>query len=936
MTKHYLNSKVPDVSNHNEFLKKLTIGTASFILSSVAYLTLNTHHADANTNTPNTNTANISTTNTENKSENQQATTQKSVTMNYKVKREDSEELSHMDEYMEHPGKIIKNQNNYYFEATLKNASWWQEHRFFNAKKEELPTKVVNEDTENDTKTLNIQVQPGDKNFTSKIHVVIPALHYDHKYTTRLELAEPVPVIKDVETPKEPTNNPANATATTNTSLNNHAVSNSTNMDEANNHQNQPTQPAANNVNQPTQPVTANNQPQNDKVDNQTLYPAVDQNVKEAIKDPKFTNKEHDIGPKTTVHFQLLDKNGETQYYHFYSIKNPADVYYTKKTAVVELELNTASTWKKFEIYENNHRIPVKLVSYSPIPTDYAYIRFPVSDGTRQLKIVSSTEVNGQPEQNFEYTKLLFDQPIVNDPSLVLNDDPLNDFSNVSIENDSSDHVTPNKESTTNSMPTNNDSTTNLNSNNATTTTNNNTTANKPNKEKVEHNATTSHNTPVDQSILDAIKDPSLANKDHSVAKSRPIDFKMIKENGEQQFYHYASTIDPATIIFTHSKPYIELGLKTASTWKKFEVYEGKMKLPLELVSYNPDKDDAYVRFPVTPGTKSVKIVSSVKLGENHYEDYKFTKMEFAKPITNNPADFEDLDTYKLGKLLIPYKNAITLERQVYELTKLIPKLPNELKAEYQFKLDQTKKALDKQVQSAVVEFEKVKPTNEQLTDIHNANFVVFESKEDNESVMDGFINHPVKIGTLDGKQYVMIETKNDNYWKDLIVEGKRVRTISRDSAKDSRVLIFPYNPKEAVYNAIVKVVVSNIGYEGQYHVRIINKDLYNKDKKSPKKPVKQPKKTEPTVITTPKEEVQITKTKKLSTTTQQDKEVTSNIDKDKELEQKTKVKSKTKNLPKTGQSKSTHSTTVLEIFLVLLGSLSIIFTRKNKNTKQL
>ena len=36
----------------------------------------------------------------------------------------------------------------------------------------------------------------------------------------------------------------------------------------------------------------------------------------------------------------------------------------------------------------------------------------------------------------------------------------------------------------------------------------------------------------------------------------------MKKEDGDRQFYHYASTLDPATVIFTKSQPEIELGLK--------------------------------------------------------------------------------------------------------------------------------------------------------------------------------------------------------------------------------------------------------------------------------------------------------------------------------------------------------------------------------------
>nr|MBU5845310.1 hypothetical protein [Vibrio cholerae O1] len=98
------------------------------------------------------------------------------------------------------------------------------------------------------------------------------------------------------------------------------------------------------------------------------------------------------IKTREQVKLQILNKNNETQYYQLLSIKDPQDMYYTKKKAEVELDINTASTWKKFEVYENNQKLPVRLVSYSPVPEDHAYIRFPVSDGTQELKIVSSTQ----------------------------------------------------------------------------------------------------------------------------------------------------------------------------------------------------------------------------------------------------------------------------------------------------------------------------------------------------------------------------------------------------------------------------------------------------------------------------------------------------------------------------------------------------------------
>ncbi|CDR25902.1 NEAT domain-containing protein [Staphylococcus schweitzeri] len=595
-----------------------------------------------------------------------------------------------------------------------------------------------------------------------------------------------------------------------------------------------------------TQKDTKQTESTNQAANTTTTYPAADESLKDAIKNPAVENKEHDIGPKEQVHFQLLDENNETQYYHFFSIKDPADVYYTKKKAEVELDLNTASTWKKFEVYENNQKLPVTLVSYSPLPEDHAYIRFPVSDGTQELKIVSSTQNDGEEEVRYDYTKLLFAKPIYNDPSLVLTDtnettsEDNHSDSNNQANTNASNQVTPSNNNTQNQ------SQTSANTSQATkpeSSINTDQTANQEDhdtNQRIDTSDSTNESNnqsngdqqypPADESLQGAIKNPAIIDKEHTADNWRPIDFQMKNDKGERQFYHYASTVEPAIVIFTKTGPVIELGLKTASTWKKFEIYEGDKKLPVDLVSYDSDKDYAYIRFPVSDGTREVKIVSSIEYGENIHEDYDYTLMVFAQPITNNPDDYIDEETYNLQKLLAPYQKAKTLERQVYELEKLQEKLPEKYKAEYKKKLDQTRIELADQVKSAVTEFENVTPTNDQLTDLQEANFVVFESEENNESVMDGFVEHPFYTATLNGQKYVVMKTKDDSYWKDLIVEGKRVTTVSKDAKNNSRTIIFPYVPGKEVYNAIVKVVVANIGYEGQYHVRIINQDIKTKD----------------------------------------------------------------------------------------------------------
>ncbi len=332
----------------------------------------------------------------------------------------------------------------------------------------------------------------------------------------------------------------------------------------------------------------------------------------------------------------------------------------------------------------------------------------------------------------------------------------------------------------------------------------------------------------LNEELREAIKNPDIKDKDHSAPNSRPIDFEMKKKDGTQQFYHYASSVKPARVIFTDSKPEIELGLQSGQFWRKFEVYEGDKKLPIKLVSYDTVKDYAYVRFPVSNGATSVRIVSSTHFN-NKEEKYDYTLMEFAQPIYNSADKFKTEEDYKAEKLLAPYKKAKTLERQVYELNKIQDKLPEKLKAEYKKKLEDTKKALDEQVKSAVTEFQNVQPTNEKLTDLQDTKYVVYESVENNESMMDTFVKHPIKTGMLNGKKYMVMETTNDDYWKDFMVEGQRVRTISKDAKNNTRTIIFPYVDGKTLYNAIVKVHVKTIDYDGQYHVRIVDKEAFTK-----------------------------------------------------------------------------------------------------------
>lgn len=106
-----------------------------------------------------------------------------------------------MDDYMQHPGKVIKQNNKYYFQAVLNNASFWKEYKFYNANNQELATTVVNDDKKADTRTINVAVEPGYKSLTTKVHIVVPQINYNHRYTTHLEFEKAIPTLADAAKP---------------------------------------------------------------------------------------------------------------------------------------------------------------------------------------------------------------------------------------------------------------------------------------------------------------------------------------------------------------------------------------------------------------------------------------------------------------------------------------------------------------------------------------------------------------------------------------------------------------------------------------------------------------------------------------------------------------------------------------------------------------
>src|SRR5699024_1430571 len=114
------------------------------------------------------------------------------ITIDYTVSKDTSDEVSYMDQYMEKPAKVSFENGETYVEMTLKSASYWKSFELLDGA-DPIDVQTVSEDKDSDTKVIKFKVKLGTKKLTSKVHIVVPAVNYDNKYTTYVNFKEAIP-----------------------------------------------------------------------------------------------------------------------------------------------------------------------------------------------------------------------------------------------------------------------------------------------------------------------------------------------------------------------------------------------------------------------------------------------------------------------------------------------------------------------------------------------------------------------------------------------------------------------------------------------------------------------------------------------------------------------------------------------------------------------
>lgn len=106
------------------------------------------------------------------------------------VKKEAEDAKSVMDDYLEHPSKVSHENGKTYVNFTLLNPNWWKIFELYNGDEKLNMTTLEEND---DKRVVKVEVPSGVSELTSKVHIVVPFINYDNKYTTRVIFDEAVP-----------------------------------------------------------------------------------------------------------------------------------------------------------------------------------------------------------------------------------------------------------------------------------------------------------------------------------------------------------------------------------------------------------------------------------------------------------------------------------------------------------------------------------------------------------------------------------------------------------------------------------------------------------------------------------------------------------------------------------------------------------------------
>ncbi|RIN98532.1 NEAT domain-containing protein [Mammaliicoccus sciuri] len=328
----------------------------------------------------------------------EQASAVESKTIDFVVNKDKSNEISYMDQYMVKPAKVYFENGETYVEMTLKSASYWKSFELYD-ESGAIAIQTVKEDHQADTKIIKFKVKPGSQSLTSKVHIVVPAINYDNKYTTHVNFKEVIP--------SAPTTQNSNQQDTGKVDSNQSTTDQKQDNANQNNEDTQQAPAKDSNHEKPQTELPKQDTPKNDE--KQITKKEVP--IPDKVKNPTGSNQGSTIQEKATSTLgYMVYKNGssEISYMDQYMVK-PARIVEENGKQYVELTLKSAAYWKSFELFDHDKKLNVTTVSEDK-SADTKIIRF---EKPKDLKVLTSKVHIVVPAINYDNhytTRIEFDK----------------------------------------------------------------------------------------------------------------------------------------------------------------------------------------------------------------------------------------------------------------------------------------------------------------------------------------------------------------------------------------------------------------------------------------------------------------------------------------------------------------------------------------------
>lgn len=312
---------------------------------------------------------------------------------------------------------------------------------------------------------------------------------------------------------------------------------------------------------------------------------------------------------------------------------HPAKLITKNGKQYVQVNLNNASWWRSFELYEDGKKLDIRTVSEA---NDQRLIEFEVQPGTKVLNSKVHIVVTGVPGLHYDNhytTQLEFDQAIPE----VEKDAPAKDEQQDQGDKPSTDdqqNEAPSTNDQQGDKPSSNEGSASEQKPDKPSSNHESQKGDKPSKHHHSHDTDASNmngtNPNNNHQHNDATNNKKPVQKPQDV-NQQAINFKVVKNGTNQISVMDGYMQHPAHLVTKDGKQYLEFTIDHASWWKAFDIYHNGQKLPMTTVKEQNDTRTVHVE--VQPGMEQFNAKVHIVVPGINYDNHYTTQILLEKAV---------------------------------------------------------------------------------------------------------------------------------------------------------------------------------------------------------------------------------------------------------------------------------------------------------------